>query len=314
MNHGKGGFSALDWTALEEVLSEEDSDAADFGTVRAAKPAVALIEPAAQLGMGVDRSVATIAKYRCNNCGGSGRWKPTPWHARSWPCNKCHGKGLLKTDPAVLQKRREDKARKQMQAREEYRAAHADVFAWLDSQASKHSQFAESLLAAFLKWGTLTEGQIAAVRRSLVRDAEHAAKAKVVDAVVTGGGFDRMIDAFKAAKASGLKYPKFQVGSYVFQPATANSKYPNAIFVKGGRSFQSAYYGRIEANGDFFAARECTSEHRAAILEICKDPFAAAVMHGKQTGSCSCCGRTLENEESVRLGIGPICRGKWGLG
>ena len=32
-----------------------------------------------------------------------------------------------------------------------------------------------------------------------------------------------------------------------------------------------------------------------------------------KTGNCSCCGRHLENKESVELGIGPICRSKWGL-
>jgi hypothetical protein len=32
---------------------------------------------------------------------------------------------------------------------------------------------------------------------------------------------------------------------------------------------------------------------------------------GKLYGWCCCCGRRLTNEESIELGIGPICRSKW---
>ena len=31
---------------------------------------------------------------------------------------------------------------------------------------------------------------------------------------------------------------------------------------------------------------------------------------GKRTGTCVCCGRELTNEESILLGIGPVCREK----
>lgn len=317
VNHGKGGFDPLDWTALEAVLADE-GQGENFDAVPPTKPAMALIGDAAQIGMGKDRSVATLARFRCDNCGGSGRWRPTPWHHRSWECRKCHGKGLLKTDPEVLKAHRLKEAEKRAAARKEYQEQHADVFAWLDAEAAKDrrngrdlNSFAMSLLQAFNKYGSLTDGQLTAVRRNLERKAAEATR--VADVVVVGEGFERIVQAFKAAKASGLKYPKFQVGEYVFQPATARSSHPDAIFVKSGRSFHSAYYGRIANNGDFFAARDCDATQKAAILEICKDPLAAAVMHGKQTGRCSCCGRELENEESVQLGIGPICRKKWGM-
>lgn len=41
--------------------------------------------------------------------------------------------------------------------------------------------------------------------------------------------------------------------------------------------------------------------------------MAAAKMHGQQTGICSCCNAELTNPESIALGIGPICREKWGF-
>ena len=35
------------------------------------------------------------------------------------------------------------------------------------------------------------------------------------------------------------------------------------------------------------------------------------MQEGQETGTCSCCGRTLTNELSISLGIGPICREGW---
>lgn len=52
---------------------------------------------------------------------------------------------------------------------------------------------------------------------------------------------------------------------------------------------------------------------RAAILEaIAVDPAAALARYGRELGVCGACGRTLTDEESRRIGIGPICRMKGG--
>ena len=57
----------------------------------------------------------------------------------------------------------------------------------------------------------------------------------------------------------------------------------------------------------------CDSETIDRIRVISKDPMAAAQAHGHDTGNCSACGRLLTNELSVEIGIGPICRGRWGI-
>jgi hypothetical protein len=44
---------------------------------------------------------------------------------------------------------------------------------------------------------------------------------------------------------------------------------------------------------------------------ILADPYARMVEYGQITGSCGACGRTLEDPESVALGIGPVCRSKF---
>lgn len=48
------------------------------------------------------------------------------------------------------------------------------------------------------------------------------------------------------------------------------------------------------------------------LLEIQKDPHKASIDFGLQSKTCGVCSSPLTNEESLKLGIGPICRGKMG--
>lgn len=51
------------------------------------------------------------------------------------------------------------------------------------------------------------------------------------------------------------------------------------------------------------AARFVTADMRMSVEQ--------AQAFGHAFGICCCCGRMLSNDESVALGIGPICRKKW---
>jgi hypothetical protein len=52
---------------------------------------------------------------------------------------------------------------------------------------------------------------------------------------------------------------------------------------------------------------------RVKILErIQEDPRSASVNFGIQSGTCGICSSPLTNEESLKLGIGPVCRAKMG--
>jgi hypothetical protein len=52
-------------------------------------------------------------------------------------------------------------------------------------------------------------------------------------------------------------------------------------------------------------------ESRNAILTaIAKDPKSAAEKFGQEIGACGICGRTLTDETSRSIGIGPVCREK----
>jgi Family of unknown function (DUF6011) len=55
------------------------------------------------------------------------------------------------------------------------------------------------------------------------------------------------------------------------------------------------------------------TEAVAKVLAAIKvDPKAASLLYGTKLGACGVCGRTLTNQDSRDLGIGPICAGKMG--
>ena len=67
---------------------------------------------------------------------------------------------------------------------------------------------------------------------------------------------------------------------------------------------------KIQASDDLYPVRGAGA--KAVLAAIAVDPQAAMLRYGRELGSCGHCGRTLTNEDSRRLGIGPVCLGKMG--
>lgn len=252
-----------------------------------------------------------VAMFRCDACRGSGRFvrgfiNPVDYG----PCNKCKGIGKLKTDPETRARQKKAREDKKKAAAGAYIEAHMAEHTWVVSNMTRFD-FASSMMIAFRQYGSWTDNQLAAIRKCIAKDEVRAQEkaARKPDAQVAGAGLARMVQAFAAATKSGLRNPKFRVGNYTFSPAKSGSANAGCIYAKR----DGIYVGRITPQGGYFASRDGTPEDRARIEAICADPLAAAVLHGQQTGRCSCCGLELTNAESIRLGIGPICRGKWGL-
>lgn len=277
-------------------------------------------DTAAGLGLGVRRSaqkvINQVAMFKCDACGGSGRFIRGFNYVRDYgPCNKCKGTGKLRTDPETRAKARAANAARKVklkiEALEAFKAAHPAEWAWIDAKKDRLS-FAQAMAGALDRYGELTVNQLAAIQRCIegdkTRAEQHAAKVATAPNVA-GAGFSRMVAAFDAAKASGLKNPKFRVQHYAFKPAKPGSTNAGCIYV----TRDDTYLGKITSNGQYLASRDADAQTQAQVADICKDPFAAAVLHGQQTGRCSCCGAELTNKESIELGIGPICRRKWGL-
>ena len=65
----------------------------------------------------------------------------------------------------------------------------------------------------------------------------------------------------------------------------------------------------IQASDDFHPIRD-RDRRNALLTEIAKDEHGAKCRYGQELGSCGVCNRTLTDELSRQIGIGPICRDK----
>lgn len=273
-----------------------------------------------------DVSVNNTRRFetKCASCRGSGVFRSYTGRVVG-DCFKCKGKGVIytKADPAVLAEnrrkaaeRRERKAAELADQGREWLAANPVEAEWLNRPLTGDFTFHNDMLHALLKYGSFTEKQEAAVRnatakfnaareRKAAEQAERAANAAQID-------ITKIKTALDTAHANGLQWPKIRLADFTFSRAGDNSRNAGAVYVKAAEGgFDATYFGKV-ADGRFFPSRDCDAATEQAILEAAADPEAAAIAYGHQTGVCSCCGRKLTNKVSVELGIGPICRKRFG--
>jgi hypothetical protein len=255
-------------------------------------------------------------KFDCPHCRGTGRYQGVRLHQPASECFKCQGRGYFKTSPQQRQKSRQQAQQRKINKAVENAALFAEQhpaeYRWLQSVAQR-SEFARSLLDGVAKYGSLTEGQLNAVRKCIAQDADREtqraareAAAPVLDLQVVRAKFD-------TARAAGIKRPILRLEGVVLTRAPDSGANAGCLYVKGGTAFEAPYYGKVTPEGRFQRARDCSDETQQKLVELAQDVLAAAVAYGKKTGACSCCGRELTNGKSIELGIGPICRERWGL-
>lgn len=125
--------------------------------------------------------------------------------------------------------------------------------------------------------------------------------------------FSRLFDTFKAAKARGLRRLTLRLSGVNVKPnrdLTSLWVTSQTEFEEGDYGMKPKYLGKITPNR---LDSRLNDDVKAVIMEAANDPLTAAIRYGKETGACSCCGRDLTNPQSIELGIGPICREKFGL-
>lgn len=251
-----------------------------------------------------------FAQKDCPKCRGSGRF--ISYSGRDLgTCNPCGGSGKVKASykpmarsaVAARETARIDNLAKRRAA---FAASHPDVA--LELAKPPRNEFMQSLATQLAERGELSERQVDAVRNGIARSIARKAEVLAAAPSVAGAGFDRLLAGFAAAQTAGLRRPKVRIVEYTFSLAPATGANANHIYVKKN----GEYLGKITPNGQLVRSGACTIADADEIVSIGRDPLAAAIAHGKRTGNCSCCGRHLENAESVRLGIGPICRAKFG--
>jgi hypothetical protein len=294
----------------------------DFGTDASSAPAVRKpVNPASSAhptAPSMNNAFTTSYAEKCKACSGSGKF--VSWSGRVvGECFKCKGKGemFFKTNSADRARARDLAAARKGADAEKVLAKFADQHpieaAWIEASRATFA-FAQSMHDAIRQWGHLTERQLAActnaAAKAAARQADRAVAATARLEAAPVVSMDKLMAAFAAASAAGLKSPKLRVNGLVISPAKAASANAGFLYVKNGET----YLGKVSPEGKFLRGRDCDDAAEAHLLTVAADPLAAAVSYGKATGSCSCCGKELTNKISIDLGIGPICRAKWGLG
>ena len=260
-----------------------------------------------------------LFKERCAKCAGSGQFRS--YSGRSvGSCFACKGKGYkeFRSDPAQRMKARakahQQRMIKSLAVADKCQAwidAYPELHAWIGAKREKF-EFAQKMLEVLVQYGEFSEKQQAAIERlcaaDKVRQAEWAAKRAAEAAAAPVIEVGAIEVAFAAARAANIKHPKLRLAGFRFSPAPASGKNAGAIYVKddGGE-----YLGKI-AGGKFQKVYACQPAVAAQVIAVAADPKQAAIAYGKEYGQCACCGRELSNPESVALGIGPICAGRFG--
>jgi hypothetical protein len=257
--------------------------------------------------------VATTVLYKenCKKCNGSGKFLGYSGYILG-VCFSCQGVGFheFKTSPQYrLKARTSTAARKERQATAtinafatQYPAEHA----WMIKTAPRF-EFAQSMLDAVVKFGSLTEKQLAAVQKCVAKDAERSVERAARVEAAPQIDISKIEVSFAKAMEAGIKRPKLRLADFRFSPAPVTGNNAGAIYVKAGET----YLGKI-AGGKLFKSRDCDDQTAGNILAAAADPEAAAIAYGRQFGQCAICARELSNQESIDRGIGPICADKFG--
>lgn len=291
-----------------------------FGADTEVRTAPVLQRPAAQT---YTKTAVELFTEPCQKCRGTGKFVGRNGRIFG-DCFTCKGKGKFqfKTSPEVRAANRERTETRKANIQQDSWNTFANhpeneiVAGWIEAQRGSFD-FAAKMYDAVVRFGDLTAGQRGAVERCAAREAakvaERAERAQQAPQVDTAG-IDRLKQAFDkarayaAAKAPGLaiRNPKITIGGMTISPAKADSKNPGALYVKAS----GTYLGKIQ-NGQFFAARECTDDRKAQVLQFVADPAEAAKVYGQETGICCVCNATLKSKWRLR-GIGPVCAEKMG--
>ena len=110
-----------------------------------------------------------------------------------------------------------------------------------------------------------------------------------------------------------LKCPKI-----TFTGIVVKKMHPAANRNRGGKFWfwgpdRGQDWGQLKQDGAWNPPRTCPREVVDQVIAFNADPTGVAKLHGTTTGFCCFCARELTTAESVSVGYGPICAGRYGL-
>ena len=277
-------------------------DDLDFGAVAPARP---MSEIAKQ------RFVAPPSdgsySEACKKCNGSGQFRSYYGRALG-ACFACKGAGKLvfKSSPeqrakarARADERKEAERLQRVAEQQAWAAEHKDVLGWIQRAESRMNEFAISLSNSIAQYGSLTEGQVAAVRRCIERDAERAA-AKAAAPKPEPKMLSALHDVMQ-------RHAKFYAGDLTL----SRRREDQLVWIKHANA--EKVIGKIDGGElSLWNRPGVDMEQVKSMLEEFEGaPLQAAMKYGKLSGRCCSCGRELTNDGSIEAGIGPICAAKF---
>lgn len=176
---------------------------------------------------------------------------------------------------------------------------------------AKDKEFVSSLVTQSSSRG-LSEKQWYWVAKLAARMAgESSAPAKVAD-------FAGVYAMFAKAQEH-LKHPKIHLslaGGYGVKlyVSTARSRVPNVVNIVDEDGYQ--WFGRVHPDGSWergTGRSDLMPEVEATLRRLAADPEGVASEHGRLTGACCFCNRSLKDERSTDVGYGPVCARNFNL-
>ena len=176
------------------------------------------------------------------------------------------------------------------------------------------NDFASSLVQQYDRKRALSDKQLDAAERMLTKVAANRAAKAARDEARTQVPVERLSAIhlmFGRAMDAGQKRPVYRAAGLVLSLAPLSGRNSGSIYIKDAET--GDYFGKIDEHLVYRAVRAAPEWAAEALSRIARDPSTAAVEYGRETGRCSCCGRELTNPDSIALGIGPICKDRWGF-
>jgi hypothetical protein len=254
----------------------------------------------------------------CPACRGTGKF--VSWSGRVvGDCFKCKGVGkrTYKSSPETRAHNRV-KAATRRDGRwtdkiDTFIKAYPHIVTWINETAGTF-EFAAKMRDGLAMYGSLTPNMIAACEKCIARKNEwKEKKTSDIDVTLIHTAFNKARE-YAAKHGEGIEKLRLRYAGFTFSldRSDVNVLWVKSDTEKNPHTGKRLCYGKT--NGDKFESfKACTPEIRDRIVEIAKDPAAAARAYGQHYNFCSCCSRKLTNPKSREMGIGPICAERFGF-
>ena len=134
---------------------------------------------------------------------------------------------------------------------------------------------------------------------------------KVADFSAVYAMFAKAQEHLKSPKVHLALPSGFGIKLYV---ASARSRVPNVLNIVDESGY--AWFGRVHPDGRWEQGTgrpDLIAEVEATLRRLAEDPEAVAAEHGKLTGACCFCNRSLKDDRSTDVGYGPVCARNFNL-